>query len=613
MGEGSKKISKSLLSLEPTSIVDLFLLYPNFSKEPDVYFPFHGGINIEKGLIWQGVTYLPIGIELDSFEKNSDGSVDRPKIKFSNKDYFITHLLRKYDDFSNARLIRKRTFVEFLDDLNFDGGNPFGSPDSQAEIINEEYVVSQKIQETKDYVEFELTSPIDLDNKNINNRKIYGKYCFWSYRGEGCEYVGKPIQKDSGESFKDVEGSPLVVRSDAGFSYGNLRDVYRDDKWYNPGDVTFKVNNSVTIFDPNNIDKPRPLITYYVAKERVRGEDPDSTPQSWDRDGCNKKISSCKLRFSETNTFERFLGVKTENRKVAQFTRPDGNDKFKLIPRTVANNVVVTDGTEENSTQDITNYLQQGWWTIAINLQYISNGPAGASILSTSSSNKNGMFDLILDKGSITLQLYFTDGTIFSSTITVGKFPLRNYPIILRRRGTNIFEIYNPTTKKTKTIWLGGRGEILNTPNAFNIGYSAGFSSYLTKSPKMNIYSIQMWSQLKYGPYFDTFYLGDINNGGSVPPLYDEAKRGGEKHLLAWWELTESNIESELKIPNLLSSLDISDLYFLNIENANDVFKILSKNHSYNETKVVSTSETRKSLPFGGFPGTDGFDFGKGI
>jgi len=614
MGEGSRKISKSLLSLEPTSIVDLFLLYPNFNKEPDLYFPFHGGINLDKGLIWQGVTYLPIGIELDSFEKNSDGSVDRPKIKFSNKDYFITHLLRKYDDFSSARIIRKRTFVEFLDDSNFDGGNPFGSPDNKAEIINENYVVSQKVQETKDYVEFELTSPIDLDNKNITNRKIYGKYCFWSYRGEGCEYVGKPIQKDDGGLFKDVEGLPLNIKSDDGFSYGNLRFAYQDDKFYNPGDVTFTINNNIRIFDPNNIDKPRPLLTYYVARERVIGLDPADHPQSWDRDGCNKKLSSCKLRFSESRTFKRFLGEKTEGRKVIKFTRPialKSSAKFKLIPRTIENNVFVNDGTEQNSVQDIINYLQQPRWTIAINTEYLGNSPAGASLLSASSFNQNGMFDLFLNRTSMTLQIYINNSEPFSVTIPLNKFPLRNYPIILRRSSTGIFSIYNPITKYSKEILLGGRASLIKKANDFSIGYSNGFGDYLNKSPSVNIHSIQMWTKYVSDSYFDEFYLDDLNSGGLVPPSYDENERVNENGLLAWWEFKEDAVKEDLLVPNLFSSLNISDLYFLNIENANDVFEVKNLEHKYNETKTVSTAETRRSLPFGGFPGTDGFDFGQ--
>ena len=49
------------------------------------------------------------------------------------------------------------------------------------------------------FVEFELNSPLDLENFNVNYRSVVAKFCPWQYRGEGCRYEGWPIEKENAE------------------------------------------------------------------------------------------------------------------------------------------------------------------------------------------------------------------------------------------------------------------------------------------------------------------------------------------------------------------------------------------------------------------------------
>ena len=68
MGQGQDKIARSLLDLQPTAIVELFLLYFNTVDKEDAFIAFHGGAIYNQGITWQGIEYLPIPVETEGFE-----------------------------------------------------------------------------------------------------------------------------------------------------------------------------------------------------------------------------------------------------------------------------------------------------------------------------------------------------------------------------------------------------------------------------------------------------------------------------------------------------------------------------------------------------------------
>jgi lambda family phage minor tail protein L len=322
MAEGRDKAARELMSLQPGSLLSLYRLYPDYISKPNYFFDVHDGSVFGRGVVWQGLTYQPMGIEAEGFETNANGRLNRPKMRISNNDYFVTNIAQNNNDLKNAKVIRKRVFVKFLDDINFDGGNPFGEADASAELFNEEYLVSQKIQENKNFVELELTSPLDLDEFEVNNRRIFARYCYWKYRGEGCGYQGPPKQKADGTPFVDTQENTLGVigGGELDFEYGNYEDLYDPIRAYLKGEIAFKENNRVTIADPNGIEDPKPMLTYYVARENISGFDPEKNPKFWERDGCNKKVSSCKLRFYDPYTEDLFLPSKRIDHRLYQFT-----------------------------------------------------------------------------------------------------------------------------------------------------------------------------------------------------------------------------------------------------------------------------------------------------
>jgi lambda family phage minor tail protein L len=278
MGEGQNKVSRSLLDLQPSAVLEFFKIYPDAVNKPDIYVGIHGGSDFGGPIIWQGIQYKPVPVESEGFEINGNGQLARPKVRIANVDYLITSLIQNNSDLLYAKIIRKRTFLKYLDDANFDAGNPFGEADATAEMSEEEFLISQKTAENKLYVEFELTSPLDLENYEINNRLILGRYCSWLYRGEGCNYNGSPKEKEDGENFT----IPATTNKNA----------WNSTITYNAGDYAYTKNYRLAA-------NSEFVKIFYVSKvNNNKGNIPDNNPSFWEKDGCSKTMTACKKRFN---------------------------------------------------------------------------------------------------------------------------------------------------------------------------------------------------------------------------------------------------------------------------------------------------------------------------
>jgi lambda family phage minor tail protein L len=291
MGQGQDKVARNLVDLQPTAIVELFLLYLDTVDKETAFIAFHGGSIFAKPITWQGIEYLPIPVETEGFEITANSELPRPKIRISNKDYFVTDLLNKHQDLQFAKIIRKRTFVKFLDDVNFDGGNPWGQADSSAEISNDTYLIGQKTAENKLFVELELTSPLDLENFEVNNRIILSRYCSWYYRGNGCNYDGPPIETEEGES--------IFINNENNWANASVNYEWVTGKNYSVGDPAFLVNKKITLND--GISNPKIWYAVKTAHLSTNENRPDLNPNYWLKDGCTKKLHSCKKRFQNSD------------------------------------------------------------------------------------------------------------------------------------------------------------------------------------------------------------------------------------------------------------------------------------------------------------------------
>lgn len=284
----NNKVSKDLLDLEPTAVLEFYKIYYDTVNEPDSFFPFHPCSNgLEGKIVFNGIAYVPLAVEVEDFESNIFNRINRPKIRISNEQLMISQILRRKNDFKFAKLERVKIFVKYIDDVNFEGGiNPYGVADSNSEISRDSYVISQKIQENKSLVEFELTAPFDLENFSIPGRLVMGRYCYWQYRGLGCHYFGAPVCQEDDSSFTHVPTGS--------FNFQSTNNEWRYGITYNAGTIAY-------------VSTPKdPFRTWYVCKEKHLSSEnnmPGLDNAPWEKDGCSKSIGSCKKRFYNQSIF----------------------------------------------------------------------------------------------------------------------------------------------------------------------------------------------------------------------------------------------------------------------------------------------------------------------
>jgi lambda family phage minor tail protein L len=195
----NQKINAELFSLEPTALLEFFVIYYDYVNKPDDKLYVHGGTNnINGSVYWQGVEYLPFPIQSSGFESKGDGSLPRPKLTISNQDFFVSNLIRRYNNLVGAKVVRKRTFVKFLDNQNFsESKNPYGSADATAGLEDQVFFILRRASENRAIVEFELASPLELDNVTFPKRSVMARYCGFHYRGNGCKYMGVPVADEN--------------------------------------------------------------------------------------------------------------------------------------------------------------------------------------------------------------------------------------------------------------------------------------------------------------------------------------------------------------------------------------------------------------------------------
>ena len=385
--EGKNKVADSLLDLQPTAILELFRVFPDKVNKPTLFLGFHGGTIFNKSITWQGVQYLPLSMESEGFDIFGDGKLARPKLRILNKDYIITNFLQNYNDLVNAKIVRKRVSVKYLDDINFDGGNPFGIADPKAELTDETWLVGRKTQESKVFVELELASPLDLESFNVNYRDVVSKFCYWKYRGEGCRYAGLPVEQANESPFIDNNGSTVVPSynpptgaggdispvnffNDSSAQWSNSRTYYK-------GDIVYLKNNNVLIrpFGGSPNQEGIPLQTVYVCVKSNSNKSPESNPTYWQKDGCSKKLSACQRRFNSAESISYQKGETISSGfNFVKFSGLKANDS----------DVTINSGLFHTKDNDVTGSLNGAWSIVGwVNINNMS--PLGAGILSTSS------------------------------------------------------------------------------------------------------------------------------------------------------------------------------------------------------------------------------------
>lgn len=173
------------------TIVDLFELDYSMLTNGDTLY-FHPGVN---GLLtdvkWQGITYSRYPIEVEGFERSTSGTLPRPKVKVANIMGAVSSLAYSFQDLVGAKVIRRRTFIKYLDAVNFISGNPYADPN--VGFPDEIWYVDRKSSENGIFVEFELSTAFDVTGVLLPRRHCIQNTCIWAYRGAECGYAGGPV------------------------------------------------------------------------------------------------------------------------------------------------------------------------------------------------------------------------------------------------------------------------------------------------------------------------------------------------------------------------------------------------------------------------------------
>lgn len=209
----STALMQELLKSSPSNIIDLFEVYFPVNQFSDTELAavapelgnatatdlttmlsyrtlrFFADLNINSTEVtWQGNKYALFPVQADGFEYSLSGQLPTPILTIANIGGLLTILSMKLGDFLGAKVSRKRTMLKFLDAVNFSGGN--ASADPTAEFPAEVYFIDRKVEETDEYIKYELASSLDITSVSLPKRTILQNHCFWIFKDSNCGYTG---------------------------------------------------------------------------------------------------------------------------------------------------------------------------------------------------------------------------------------------------------------------------------------------------------------------------------------------------------------------------------------------------------------------------------------
>lgn len=239
-----------LFLIDNQQIIDLFEIK---ISDFDGYFYFHGSKNFNKNLVFNGITYLYIPVEMSNLSYDSEGKQNRPVVKISNVNNFISDLIKSKGDLLGKDFHRKKILAKDLDDINFGGSNKnlLGVSNFRDYISQDKFIINKKNSENKERVEFELSNILDIDGLTCPSRKVYNNSCPWQYRGYGCNY-GKRLGYDGPNVFLREFGETTPASSLSNLlneeSFNGLKDKLIS--WFNfDAETTNYVKGSKKNFD----------------------------------------------------------------------------------------------------------------------------------------------------------------------------------------------------------------------------------------------------------------------------------------------------------------------------------------------------------------------------
>ena len=329
-----------LFELEMDSTTTIYLCNGLDGGVTPLYFPNQAGDTMNE--------YIAIPIQMEGVEYTSEGAQARPTLTIANLSSattFVDQDTTLYDELEALNLLgnenligkkitRRRTLVDHL-------YAELDTPEVPQEFPIATYIIDRITAENNIFVEFEITSPIDMEGIVLPNRVIIGKYCSWEYQGYfgnnqrgGCYWKDNSVHLAANGSggaglynvFFDKDDRPCINSSIAmTYSYPTGSPYDKDDlvsydgkKWRCNGssvssapsetDADWQVFvewtdwNSVSTYNysaPPRYTCIKHNAKLWTPKQYVpANKAPIEGSPYWARfDLCGKTTNSCKIRF----------------------------------------------------------------------------------------------------------------------------------------------------------------------------------------------------------------------------------------------------------------------------------------------------------------------------
>lgn len=196
------KTLKLLTKFEQGAIIELYDVDLTEIVGTKTIFRFHAGLNqLRQSIVWQGKVYDPYPIQVTGFQKNGQGTSNRPTMAVSNAFGLITGLSRDYDDLLGAVVTRHQVLAEFLDAVNFEDGNSKADPTQE---VLSRYIVERMVALNSESASFELALPCESDGALLPARVIIAHTCCWRYRSSECSYMGDAVADEFDNPTNDI-------------------------------------------------------------------------------------------------------------------------------------------------------------------------------------------------------------------------------------------------------------------------------------------------------------------------------------------------------------------------------------------------------------------------
>lgn len=195
----SGKMLRALSELEQDALIDLWeldlrriggelLRFCNFQNEKN------------QDIVFKGQVYTAYPIQSEGFELSGNGAANRPKLTVSNIMGLVTGLAERHNQLVGAVVIRRQTYAQFIDAVNFHAGNAKADPTQ--EIVSK-FTIEQLSNLNAETATFTLATPSEADGAVIPARIMLASVCVWQYRGAECGYGGRPVADRFGNPTDD--------------------------------------------------------------------------------------------------------------------------------------------------------------------------------------------------------------------------------------------------------------------------------------------------------------------------------------------------------------------------------------------------------------------------